>query len=74
MITNFTFRLASNSPPVFYLFTLQHLKPYYYYLQKDLFELLNEMTDRLGLFQFVEFNTWERVVQNLIKTSILDHI
>ena len=44
------------------------------YLRKDLCEPLNEMTDRLGLFQFVEFNTWERVVQNLIKTSILDHI
>ena len=30
------------------------------YRHKDLYELLNEMTKRLELFQFVEFNTWEK--------------
>ena len=45
-----------------------------HYHCKDLFDLLNEMTERLGLFQFIEFDTWERVVQNTIKSSILDHI
>ena len=36
------------------------------WFSQDLFELLNKMTERLGLYQIVDFNTWERVILNSI--------
>ena len=44
------------------------------YRQSPIFSSVTDMTERMGMFQFVEFKTWERIIKNKIKTSILDHI
>ena len=35
---------------------------------------LNSTINSYGLVQLVTFNTWERIVNNTLKQSILDHI
>ena len=44
------------------------------YRNHRLFSELNEFMERLKLTQVVNFETWERVVENIVRTSILDHI
>ena len=41
---------------------------------KYLFENLNALCEHLNLIQIVNFPTWQRVVNNVLKESILDHI
>ena len=44
------------------------------YAQRNFFEILNEIFDNHGLQQLINFPTWERLVGNVIKQSVLDHI
>ena len=44
------------------------------YHNHNLFSKLHEKFDPLGLVQLVNFPTWERRVDNVIKNSILDHL
>ena len=56
-------------------FNLDDLKRYSHsYTNKNLFEILNSTFDDLNLYQLVEFPTWQRIVNNVKKESILDHI
>ena len=41
---------------------------------KNLFQILNSTFDDLNLIQLVEFPTWQRIINNVKKESILDHI
>jgi hypothetical protein len=44
------------------------------YQNRHLFNLLIEAFDPLGLYQLIDFPTWERVTINGVKCSILDHL
>ena len=44
------------------------------YPHKLLYGDLNTTVSRLELFQLVDFDTWERTINNVYKSSILDHI
>ena len=44
------------------------------YRYKDLFEMQIVLNDKFDLTQVIDFPTWKRVVNNVIKTSTLDHI
>ena len=44
------------------------------YSRKLLYQDLNLTIDRLDLFQIVNFHTWGRIINNVPKESILDHI
>ena len=44
------------------------------YSRKLLYQDLNLTIDRLDLFQIVNFYTWGRIINNVPKESILDHI
>ena len=44
------------------------------YPHKYLFTHLTELTDRMNLLQLVDFPTWSRYINNIQKTSILDHV
>ena len=44
------------------------------YRNHKLFTELNETMDRIRLVQLVDFMTWQRVVENVQKESILDHL
>ena len=44
------------------------------YPHKHLFTHLTELTDRMNLLQLVDFPTWSRYINNIQKTSILDHV
>ena len=44
------------------------------YRHKNLFELQNETFEQLNLYQQVNFPTWQRIINNEKKESILDHI
>ena len=44
------------------------------YGRKTLFEDFDEVLSDCKLVQIVNFNTWSRLVGNILKTSILDHI
>ena len=44
------------------------------YRNKIFFERLNQICDETNLIQLIEQPTWKRIVNNSVKTSILDHI
>ena len=44
------------------------------YPHKLLYLDLTAMTDRLELFQIVDFPTWSRTINNVVKQSTLDHV
>ena len=44
------------------------------YQHKHLFSLQNELFDDLNLIQLVTFPTWQRIINNVKKESILDHV
>ena len=44
------------------------------YSHKSYYDELNTIFDRLGLIQMVEFETWRRSVNGIMRTSILDHV
>ena len=44
------------------------------YRNHKLFTELNETMDRIRLVQLVDFMTWQRVVENVQKEPILDHL
>ena len=44
------------------------------YPRKDLFEELDNVFDPLNLIQLINFPTWQRIVNNELKESTLDHI
>ena len=44
------------------------------YPQKLLYLELTAMIDRLELFQIVNFPTWSRTINNVVKQSTLDHV
>ena len=44
------------------------------YRCKNLFEIQNATFDKHHLIQIIEFPTWHRVVNNVLKQSILDHV
>lgn len=44
------------------------------YVNRRLFEILNEYFDQLDLIQLVKFPTWSRLVNASLKSSVLDHI
>ena len=44
------------------------------YRFKQLFELEAEFFESLQLIQVVDFTTWQRIVNNTLKESILDHV
>ena len=44
------------------------------YRHKHLFELQNVLFDQHNLMQLIDFPTWNRVVNNVMKNSILDHV
>ena len=39
-----------------------------------MFQLQNDYFNELGLIQLIEFPTWQRVINNVLKESTLDHI
>ena len=41
---------------------------------KAIFELQNEVFNTLQLIQLIDFISWHKVINNVLKTSILDHI
>ena len=41
---------------------------------KNLFEIQNVIFDELNLIQMVEFPTWQRVINNVLKEWVLDHV
>ena len=44
------------------------------YRYKNLFNIQNAIFDNHLLIQIVEFHTWQRVINNVIRKSILDHV
>ena len=44
------------------------------YRYKNLFEIQNVIFDELNLIQMIEFPTWQRVINNVLKESVLDHV
>ena len=44
------------------------------YRYKNLFKMQNAAFDELNLIQIIEFPTWQRVINNVLKESILDHV
>ena len=44
------------------------------YSHKSYYDELHSVFDPLGLEQLVDFETWRRVVNGVMKTSILDHV
>ena len=44
------------------------------YSHKSYYDELDEIFDQLGLVQMVEFETWRRSVNGIMRTSILDHV
>ena len=44
------------------------------YPRKDLFEELDNVFDPLNLIQLINFPTWQRIINNELRESILDHI
>ena len=44
------------------------------YPHKHLFNHLLNLTEKLNLLQLVDFPTWSRYINNIQKTSILDHV
>ena len=44
------------------------------YRYKNLFNIQNAIFDNHHLIQIVEFHTWQRVINNVIRKSILDHV
>ena len=56
-------------------FNLDHSKKYdINYSHKHYFTSLNNTFSRLDLHQTINFNTWSRVINNTLCTSILDHV
>ena len=56
-------------------FNLDHSKKHdINYSHKHYFSSLNDTFEPLNLHQIVTFNTWSRVINNLVCNSILDHI
>ena len=43
-------------------------------LNRYLFNMMENYVDELGLEQLVEFQTWSRLVNRSLRTSVLDHI
>ena len=44
------------------------------YRYKNLFEIQNTIFDRHHLIQIIEFPTWHRVINNVLKQSVIDHV
>ena len=44
------------------------------YRNHHLYEILNESFDTLNLLQLINFPTWSRLINNSLKSSILDHV
>ena len=44
------------------------------YRYRNLFEIQNAIFDNHHLIQIIEFSTWQRVINNVLKQSILDHV
>ena len=44
------------------------------YRFRNLFEIQNTIFDRHHLIQIIEFPTWHRVVNNVLKQSVIDHV
>ena len=44
------------------------------YRSKNLFEILNETVDALNLIQLIDSPTWQRIVQNQLRESTIDHL
>ena len=44
------------------------------YRYKHLFEFQNQQNETLNLIQIIDFPTWRRIVDNVQKESILDHV
>ena len=44
------------------------------YRYKNLFDIQNAIFDNHHLIQIIEFPTWQRVINNVLKQSILDHV
>ena len=44
------------------------------YRYKNLFNIQNAIFDNHHLIQIIEFHTWQRVINNVIRKSILDHV
>ena len=44
------------------------------YRYKNLFEIQNASFDELNLIQIIEFPTWQRIINNVLKESVLDHV
>ena len=56
-------------------FNLDDSKRYSHsYTNRNLFEILNSTFDDLNLIQLVEFPTWQRIINNVKKESIIDHV
>ena len=45
-----------------------------HYSHKHYFVLLNSLINEKNLYQIVNFNTWSRNINNVVKSSLLDHI
>ena len=56
-------------------FNLDHSKKYDIgYSHKHYFNILNDAFSQHSLHQLVDFNTWSRVINNNLTSSILDHV
>ena len=44
------------------------------YRYDNMFNDFDDVFDNLNLIQMVEFKTWSRVVNNVLRESIIDHI
>ena len=44
------------------------------YRYKNLFEIQNQIFEQLNLIQIIQFKTWQRIVLNTIRESVLDHV
>ena len=44
------------------------------YVQRGHFEAFDEHISAFGLVQLIEFGTWSRLVENTLRSSILDHV
>ena len=56
-------------------FNLDHLMRYnLYHNHYDMFVDFKEILGSLDLIQMVDFITWSRIVNNTLKSSLLDHV
>jgi hypothetical protein len=58
----------------FMIIFLYEVKLLYFPVCNAMFTQLEELESEMNLSQLVKFNTWRRVVNGILKTSLLDHV